>query len=322
MKSRHRLVLSVSALLLALTGCGSGEGTPGEAADASLSVAASFYPLQHAAEQVGGDHAEVTNLTKPGAEPHDLELTPNQVLDVSRADALVYLKGFQPSVDDAAKEAGDSAFDVSSAARLDIEAPQEEGHEGETAEEHAAHAGEEKDNDDGAVDPHFWLDPTRYADVVDAIAERFAEADPAHAADYRANAKEFTGELTTLDKDLKAGLADCRSQDLVTGHTAFAYFADRYGFHQESVSGLSPDTEPSPSALADLIKHVKQERVDTVYAETLVPADVARTIARDSGAKVAVLDPLEGLTDQSAGSDYVEVMRSNLATVRKGQGCS
>lgn len=317
MKSRHRLVLSVSALLLALTGCGSGEDATDGAGDASLSVATSFYPLQEAAEQVGGEHVEVTNLTKPGAEPHDLELTPNQVLDVSRADALVYLKGFQPSVDDAAKEAGDSAFDVSSAARLDLEAPQEEGHEGESAEEHAAH-----EEGHGAVDPHFWLDPTRYADVVDAIAERFAEADPAHAADYRTNAQEFTGELTTLDKDLKAGLADCRSQDLVTGHTAFAYFADRYGFHQESVSGLSPDSEPSPSALADLIKHVKQERIDTVYAETLVPADVARTIARDSGAKVAVLDPLEGLTDQSAGSDYLEVMRSNLATVRKGQGCS
>lgn len=313
MKSRHRLVLSVSALVLAITGCGSGEDQAGGKDGASLSVTTSFYPLQHAAEQVGGDHVAVTNLTRPGAEPHDLELTPKQVLEATGTDAFVYLKDFQPSVDDAAKEAGDAAFDVSSVARLDLEPAEEGGHEDEGGE----HAGD----DHGAVDPHFWLDPTRYADVVDALADRFAEADPEHAADYRANATRFTGELTTLDRELKAGLSDCRSHDLVTGHAAFAYFADRYGFHQESVSGLAPETEPSPAALSELITHIKDEKVTTVYAETLVPKDVAETLARDAGAKVAVLDPIEGLTDASAGTDYVEVMRSNLATVRQGQGC-
>lgn len=303
---RHRIAPTLSAVVLALTGCGSGDDG---ASDGRLSVATSFYPLQHAAEQVGGEHVEVTNLTTPGAEPHDLELTPKQVLEASKADALVYLKDFQPSVDDAAKEAGDSAFDVSPAARLDLEPAEhgdEEGHEG---------------HDHGSVDPHFWLDPTRYADVVEAIADRFAEADPDHAADFRANATAFTTQLGTLDRDLRSGTADCRSTDLVTGHAAFAYFADRYGFHQESVSGLSPESEPSPAALAKLITHIKDEKITTVYAETLVPQDVAKTLARDAGAKVAVLDPIEGLTDASAGDTYVEVMRSNLATVRAGQGC-
>lgn len=314
----NRIVLALSAAALALTGCGSADTG---SSDGRLSIATSFYPLEYATQQVGGDHVDVTNLTQPGAEPHDLELTPKQILQTTKADALVYLKDLQPSVDDAAKEAGDSAFDVSSFARLDLE-PAAEGHEGETAEEHASH--EEEDHaghDHGSVDPHFWLDPTRYADVVDAIADHLATIDPANAADYRANATAFTGKLGALDKDLKAGLSDCRSTDLVTGHAAFGYFADRYGFHQESVSGLSPGAEPSPTALADLIAHVKHDKITTVYAETLVPADVAKTLARDSGATVAVLDPIEGLTDESAGSDYLEVMRSNLATVRKGQGC-
>lgn len=284
--------------------------------DASLTIATSFYPLQHAAEQIGGDHVAVTNLTKPGAEPHDLELTPKQVLEATRADALVYLKDFQPSVDDAAKEAGDSAMDVSPFARLDIETDEHEGHDHEKGEE--GHAG----HDHGGTDPHFWLDPTRYADVVEALGERFAEADPDHAADYRANAKEFAGELTALDEDLTAGLDDCTSTDLVTGHSAFAYFADRYGFHQESVSGLAPGAEPSPTALADLVEHIEDEKITTVYAETLVPQDTADTIARETGAEVAVLDPIEGLTDASAGDDYVSVMRSNLETVREGQDCS
>ena len=317
MPMRHRLPLTVSALVLALTGCGSTDGGEGGSADgdASLTIATSFYPLQHAAEQVGGDHVAVTNLTKPGAEPHDLELTPKQVLEATRADALVYLKDFQPSVDDAAKEAGDSAMDVSPFARLDIETDEHEGHDHEDEGDHAGH-------DHGGTDPHFWLDPTRYADVVEALGERFAEADPDHAADYRANAKEFAGELTALDEDLTAGLDDCTSTDLVTGHSAFAYFADRYGFHQESVSGLTPGAEPSPTALADLVEHIEDEKITTVYAETLVPQDTADTIARETGAEVAVLDPIEGLTDASAGDDYVSVMRSNLETVREGQGCS
>lgn len=301
----RRLTLLASALVLALTGCGSAE--PGSSNE-QLSVTTSFYPLQHAVEQVGGDQVQVTNLTRAGGEPHDLELSPKQLLQTSRGDALVYLKGFQPSVDDAAAQAGDSAFDVSPAARMDLESVGDEdgGHEG---------------HDHGRIDPHFWLDPTRYADVVDAIAERLATIDPDNAADYRARAADFTGQLTGLDKDLRAGLKDCRTRDLVTGHSAFAYFADRYGFHQESVSGLTPGAEPSPTALAELIAHIKDEKIATVYTETLVPRDLADTIARDSGAEVAVLDPLEGLTPESAGSTYIEVMRSNLATVRTGQGC-
>ena len=150
MTMRHRLPLAVSALVLALTGCGSTDGGEGGSADgdASLTIATSFYPLQHAAEQVGGDHVAVTNLTKPGAEPHDLELTPKQVLEATRADALVYLKDFQPSVDDAAKEAGDSAMDVSPFARLDIETDEHEGHDHEDEGDHAGH-------DHGGTDPHF-----------------------------------------------------------------------------------------------------------------------------------------------------------------------
>lgn len=312
MHPRRALVVA-SALLLALPACSSSEDTGGD--EDAVSVVTSFYPLQFAVEQVGGEHVSVTNLTRAGAEPHDLELSPKQVLEASRADHLVHLADFQPSVDDAAKEAGDSAFDVSSAARLDIEAADHDhDHEGspEGDEEH----------DHGSRDPHFWLDPTRYAEVAEAIAERLAEGDPDHAADYRANAEAFSERLSELDTEIEEAVADCRQRDLVTGHAAFAYFADRYDFHQESVSGLTPDAEPSPSAMADLIAHIKEEEISTVYAETLVPRDLADTIARDSGATVAVLDPIEGITEESAGSDYFEVMRSNLRAVRKGQECS
>lgn len=308
---RARILVASSALLLALSACGG--SADGGSDDDRVQVTTSFYPLEHAIEQVGGEHVEVTNLTQSGAEPHDLELTPRQILEVSETDHLIYLKQFQPSVDDAAEEAGDAAFDVASDARLDIAA---EDHE------HEGHDHGDDGHDHGSQDPHFWLDPTRYADVADAIADRLAEDDPDHAEDYQANAKDFRSELTDLDKELKSGLSDCDQTDLVTGHAAFAYFADRYGFQQESVTGLSPGAQPSPSAMAELVDHIKEEDISTVYAETLVPKDLAETIARDAGAEVAVLDPIEGITEDSDGDDYFEVMGSNLEAVQKGQGCS
>ncbi|WP_435198968.1 metal ABC transporter substrate-binding protein [Janibacter sp. GS2] len=312
-----RALLASSALALAVSACGSGDDSTG--AEGKVTVATTFYPLEYAASQVGGEYVDVSNLTRPGAEPHDLELTPQQTAEVSRADQLVYLAGFQPAIDDAVKDVGDNAFDVSDAAQLDIGAPDEEA---EPGDDHGHGHGHGEGHDDGGQDPHFWLDPIRYGKVADAIAEQLAETDPDHAADYRANAKAFTDELSDLDSELKSGLEDCTQPDLVTGHAAFAYFADRYGFHQVSVSGVTPDAEPSPSEMADLIAYVKEKQVSTVYAETLVPSDLADTIARDGGAQVAVLDPIEGITDESAGSDYFEVMRSNLATVQEGQECT
>ena len=179
--------------------------------------------------------------------------------------------------------------------------------------EHAEHA---------AVDPHFWLDPLRYAGVGDAIAEKLATRDPANAAAYRANAEAFRADLTTLDGEFRAGLKGCRIKDLVTSHAAFGYLARAYGLHQEGITGLDPEAEPSPAALAEVAAHVRETGATTVYAETLVSEDVARTLARETGAELAVLDPVEGITSASAGRDYLTVMRANLATLRTGQECS
>jgi zinc transport system substrate-binding protein len=307
---------------LALTACGStGEQSPGangSAQSATLAVTTSFYPLALAAERIGGEHVTVTNLTKPGAEPHDLELTPQDVAQISKAGLVVYLKGFQPAVDEAVQtQASTQALDVTSAARLTIAASQDEhGHEGETPQEHGEH-GEEM-----TQDPHFWLDPTRYADVATAIASQLATKDPAHATAYQQNAKSFTDALTALDSELTAGLKTCASKELVTGHAAFAYLADRYGLEQEGIAGISPDAEPDAATMKAIVEHVKGHAVTTVYAETLVSPALAQTIANETGATVAVLDPIEGLSDSSAGKDYFEIMRSNLATLKKGQGCS
>jgi zinc transport system substrate-binding protein len=313
-------LLCTSLCTAVISACGVTTG-PG-ADDGRLQVVAAFYPLQYAVQQVGGQHVTVTGLTKPGAEPHDLELSPRQVARIAQADVVVYESHFQPAVDAAVDDqAPKTALDVSSAARLDLLAV-DDGHDdadhadqgaGETTEQHADH---------GARDPHFWLDPLRYADVGDAIAGRLAERDPANAAAYRVNAAAFRASMTTLDAEFRSGLESCAVDELVTSHAAFGYLARTYGFHQESITGLTPDAEPSPAAMAQLTRHIRETGARTVYAETLVSEDVARTIARETGARLALLDPIEGITTASAGRDYPSVMRANLQVLRAGQECS
>ncbi|MEO6411961.1 MAG: metal ABC transporter substrate-binding protein [Pedococcus sp.] len=313
------LGLIAGLLSIAMVSACGGTGERG-ANDDRLSVVASFYPLEYAVSQIGGDHVAITGLTKPGAEPHDLELSPRQVATVAQADLVVYEKHFQPAVDAAVDgQAPDTGFDVSPAARLDLVAV-EDGHDhgGETQEEHSDHA----DDGKSARDPHFWLDPMRYADVGDAIATELATRDKANAAAYQANAKTFRTAMTTLDGEFRSGLKSCASHELVTSHAAFGYLSESYGFHQQSITGLTPDAEPSPAAMAELTSHIRETGAKTVYAETLVSEDVAKTLARETGARLAVLDPIEGITSASAGRDYPTIMRANLEILRAGQECS
>lgn len=306
-------LLGASAMTLAAC------GQPGEAASTTSSpnVVASFYPLQWVSEQVGGNRVDVTSLTPPGAEPHDLELSPQDVAGVTDADLVVYLSGFQPAVDDSVdSEAGDAGFDVADSADLSLTYEGDE-HEGEE------HEGEEG-HDDGAsvTDPHFWLDPLRLADVGDAVAVRMGEVDPDGAETYTENATAVRTQLEGLDAEMTGGLAACENTTLVTAHNAFGYLADRYGFTPMGVSGLSPEDEPSPADLAEVADFVTANSVGTIYFETLVSPDVAQTVADETGAATAALDPIEGLTDASAGDDYVSVMRSNLEALRAGQSCA
>jgi zinc transport system substrate-binding protein len=313
---------TASAAALALAGCGGSDDAAAGGSEAGLTVVAGFYPLEWAAQRVGGDRLDVSSLTPPGAEAHDLELAPQDVAAVAEADLLVYLEGFQPALDEVATtEAADTAWDAGQAADLTLTA-EEHGHEGETAEEHAEHAGDEPAGDGEALDPHFWLDPVRLASVGDALAERLTEADPDGAADYEQNAAALRADLEALDAEIQAGLAGCAVDTLVTGHEAFGYLADRYGLEVVGISGLSPSQEPDPAQLAEITALVRERGVTTVYTETLVDPAVAETVATEAGVRTAVLDPIEGLTDESAGSDYLEVMRANLATLQEGQSCS
>ncbi len=278
---RLRIVLMTILAPFALAACGSTSGGGG----GDKQVVAAFYPLAFAAEQIDPS-ASVENLTPPGAEPHDLEVSPSDVEKIRSADLVLLLgQGFQPQLEDAAGT-GKKVLLLLDTPGLNLR----------------------------PGDPHVWLDPIRYALLVRRIGSALGRP--------RA-AERFVAKLDALDRDFGTGLAHCARKEIVTSHEAFGYLAQRYGLRQVAITGISPEAEPTPQKLADVIATVRRTHATTVFFETLVSPRLADTVARETGAKTAVLNPIEGLTpeEQKAGADYFSLMRANLADLRQALGC-
>ena len=335
MSKRILAAACAAATALALSACTSTASSGDSSSkDGSLTVMASFYPLKYLAEKVGGEHVSVTSLTPDGAEPHDLELSPKMVDSLSSADAVIYLAGFQSAVDEAIEQqAPKTVIDVSSAAEL-VEAGSDANHpaEDEATEETQSgetdahdhdheghdHAGHDHHHDMSA-DPHFWLDPVRMAKAATLVGDKLAEADSAHADTYKANAKALAEELTTLGDTLVTKTSKCQVKTFVTAHTAFGYLADRTGLTQVGISGLDPESSPSPARLAEIGQIAKEQGVTTIFTEALIDPKVAQTLADDLGITTAVLDPIESQTD--ASKDYAATMNSNIDALTKALDC-
>ena len=300
----RRLAL-VLASALSLVGGACGDGESGRArTDGKLRVVASFYPVAEAAARVAGDSAEVTNLTPAGTEPHDLELTPRQVDQLEDAELVLYLGGgFQPAIEKVASRRDKGSVDLLTALPLEKGAAEES---------------------PTSLDPHFWLDPTLMDKAVERIEAALVEARPADRAQLGRNAATYRDQLRQLDDRYKTALSSCRRRELVTSHAAFHYLASRYGLSQQPIAGLSPESEPDPRRLAELADFVRQRNATTIFYETLVSPEVAETLARQVGAKTAVLNPLEGLTTEQLerGASYLSVMEENLIALKDGLGCS
>ncbi|WP_172386322.1 metal ABC transporter substrate-binding protein [Streptomyces sp. MNP-20] len=282
-----------------------------------LDVVASFYPMQYLAEQIGGKHVEVTTLTEPGQEPHDLEISAKQRAQLEESDAALYLKGLQPNVDEAISQSAiKTKIDATTLTSLEKHGTEVGGH----AEEHDEHEGHDHGHDHGGKDPHIWLDPVRFGEVAEGVGKAFAKADPKHRATYEKNTEALVKKLKGLDTEFRNGLKDTKSKVFITTHAAFGYLAERYGLTEEAISGLDPEGEPSANRVRELQKMAKADGVTTVFYETLVSDKTARTLADDTKLKTDVLDPIEGITEKSRGDDYVQVMRSNLKSLRTALG--
>ncbi|MFJ6214655.1 metal ABC transporter substrate-binding protein [Streptomyces sp. NPDC092296] len=308
-RSAVTIAVAAAAALL-LSACGSGR-TSSDSSNGSgrLGVVAAFYPLEYLAEQIGGSHVAVTDLTSPGVEPHDLELSPRQVASVQQAGLVLYLKGLQPAVDSAVAEAGPRRVVEASALSPLVDHHLDE--DGDQSED-----GDQTGSAPRTTgDPHIWLDPTRYAAVAKGVGAELAAADPAHAADYRRATDALVGRLTALDQEFRTGLAPYRGREFITSHAAFGYLADRYGITQVAINGVDPEAEPSPARLAEIQRQARAHGVTTIFFETLTSPKLAQTLADDLHLKTAVLDPIEGVKDPAA-DDYFSVQRQNLQQLR------
>jgi zinc transport system substrate-binding protein len=284
---RTRIILITGAALAAAAAIAFAAGRSGEGGNGRTRVAAAFYPLAYAAEQIGERGVRVENLTPPGAEPHDLEVSPGTVRALARADLVLLLgHGFQPSLERAASS-GPKVLRLLDTPGL-------------------------RPFPDG--DPHVWLDPLRYARIAERIAVTLVETGAG---------RSFAARLFSLDQELRRGLARCSRRQIVTSHEAFRYLAERYGLRQVAISGLSPEAEPSAARLRRVIETIRRTGATTVFFETLVSKRLAETVARETGARTAVLNPIEGLTEKerTSAKDYFVLMRENLASLRKGLGC-
>lgn len=288
----RRLLACCAVLLLTagLAACSPGEvGRP--------HVVASFYPLQYVAQRIVGSRLEVVGLTPPGVEPHDYELKPSEVADVSSAKVAFYLRGLQPAVDDAIAQNGPKrVLDAAAVVHL--------------------RPGE------GGQDPHFWQDPTLLARAAAAFAAEMTRADPRHAAAYRHHLQGLQADLAALDRDYRRGLAHCATRTLVVSHDAFEYLGRRYGLDVHPIAGLSPDAEPSAQHLQQLSTLARDQHVTTVFNETLASPRLADTLAREVGVRTAVLDPIEALSSDQAKDDYLSLMRANLRAIRQAGSCA
>ncbi|WP_256106596.1 metal ABC transporter substrate-binding protein [Streptomyces sp. ODS05-4] len=320
---------AVALGLVTLTACGGGDSSPA-GADGKVDVVASFYPMQFLAERIGGAHVDVTTLTRPGTEPHDLELKPRQIGELGEADYVLYLKGLQPAVDEAIDQAEvRNKVDAGSLTTLESHGASTEGHSHEHGEEghgeeghgEEGHGEEGHEHEhEGGTDPHVWLDPVKYAEIAKGVGDSLAKADPDHAADYEKNTDALVKELTALDTAYRTGLENTATRTFITTHAAFGYLAERYGLDQEGISGVSPESEPSPARIKALQSIARKDKVNTVFFETLASDRTAKTLAKDTGLKTDVLDPLEGITDRSKGEDYLQVMQANLTALKKSLG--
>ncbi|OEU88007.1 ABC transporter substrate-binding protein [Streptomyces abyssalis] len=324
MNASRRLIRALAAATalgvgsLALTACTSGPGSE-EEADGKVNVVASFYPLQFLAQQIGAGHVEVESLTKPGSEPHDLELSPQQTGRLTDSDLVVYLKGLQPAVDEGVQQA-EPEHVAEASSYTSLEKHSEDVHGEDQDKDHEGHGedhGHSHSDSGQGGDPHVWLDPVRYAQIAEGVGKKLAEADPAHKKDYEKNTRALTERLHSLDKEFKKGLSRKKTDTFITTHAAFGYLAERYGLHQAAVSGIDPESEPSGARMKKLHKIAKADDVDTVFFESSASDKTARTLANDLNLRTGVLSPLETV---KKGQDYFSVMHQNLFALQNALG--
>lgn len=285
--------------------------------DGKLAVIASIFPVYDFAREIGGDNASVKMLLPPGMEPHSFDPTPRDIRRIEEADIFVYNGAeMEPWVEDILNGIENPdlvVIDSSSGVTLLEGGHHHEGEEGHEAEETGK-----------AVDPHIWTDFGNAKIQVDNILSAFLMKDPENAGTYQERTKVYKWKLDTLDEMYRNALSDCPKKEIVSsGHFAFSYLAHRYGLVHYAVYGASPDAEPSPAELIEIVEIVKKNDIKYIFGEELVNPKMAETLKEETGAEILFVNPA-GNVSKSAfkeGVTFIDIMTDNLSKFKMGLGC-
>lgn len=317
------LLVVASVVLLAFTVWQQQERVQ-PSADNRPIVLASFYPLKYLLERLGGDDLRVIQLAAGGVDVHDVQVSPQDLVVLRSARLFVFNGGVDSWAEGVRKEAerqGVPFIEITEA--LGLASPHDEEHETEEAHEE----GEEDEHMHtlpGGVNPHVWLDPVRFGQAATILEEELVQLLPEHAQSIRQRAVRLHRDLAELDAAFTIGLQACRIHDVYIAHDAFRYLTDRYGLLLQPLAGSLPEEEPSPKRLGELAQHARAAHIPVVFTETLVSPKLAETFAREIGARVLSIHPVEGLTaeEDARGDDYLSLMRKNLQTLQDGLMCT
>lgn len=285
---RNASIVSLLVLLLAAS-C---------ATQPRADIVVTFYPLLDITRQIAGPDARVETIIPPGVESHEYEPTASDMTRLAHAKVFVRMGLEWAPLEDRAMQSSSAAQIMASK-----DVPLLSVTEGETK----------------AVDPHLWLSPRTMKLVARNIADGLKQADPSKADAYEANVRQVLARLTALDDEYTAGLASCKVRTLIVSHLAFAYPANEYGFKQLGISGLSPESEPSPQTLKELIDAALSQNIKHIVYEELVDPRVSETIAKEVGASAIVISHIDV---QRPGEDYYSQMQDNLGTLRTALQCT
>ncbi len=278
----------------------------------NITVYATFYPVFDFAKKIGGDRVDIKCMVPPGADPHSWEPSPRTLAEVQKAQVLVYNgAGMEPWIDRVLATLDTRSIIVVEAThglpllRADAEPTDSHNHS-------AHHHGQ-------TWDPHVWLDPVLAQGMARNIAAGLAAADPNGRELYEKNCSDLVQKLQELDRSYRSVLAKCQKRDIVVTHQAFGYMCKRYGLNQVALMGVSPESEPTPATMAEIIKFCRANRVTYVFMEKNSNPRLAQAIAAEAGARVLVLDPVGTLTEEQyeSGKDYFSIMYANLENLKQ-----
>lgn len=283
-----KLVFLLMILILCLTGCGKSTSSTDK-----ITVMASFYPMAEFVRNVAGDCVEVKTMVPDGVEPHDWDPTPRDLTQLGKSKVFVYNGHVESWAESALKTLNDRPIKP-------------------------VQAGKDLYALNGHTDPHIWVSPKKALLMVDRITKALCQADPRNAEAYTKQGDAYSKELQKLDAELTELGATAQKKKFITAHAAFGHLAADYGLEQISVAGISPEEEPTPGYLQNLVQIIRREQVKYVFMETLASPKLTELLAKETSAKILVLDPIEGL-DESGRKDnmtYVKLMQRNIANLR------